>query len=81
MRYALERYKQKKRDDLYRIYVTDALRMISENTAHTVAAVSRGSISAAYLPRRYIDIVEPHVQADEEKAAEGVRERIRKKFD
>ena len=33
MRYAIARYKQRKRDVAYRIYVADCLRTISENTA------------------------------------------------
>lgn len=33
MRYAMARYQSQRRDLAYRIYVTDCLRIISENTA------------------------------------------------
>ena len=33
MRYAIARFNQHQRDLAYRIYVTDCLRMVSENTA------------------------------------------------
>ena len=33
MRYAIARYQSQRRDLAYRIYVTDCLRIISENTA------------------------------------------------
>lgn len=36
MRYALARYQTSQRDLAYRIYVTDCLRTISENTAKAV---------------------------------------------
>ena len=39
MRYVLARYRSYKRDLAYRIYLTDAQRTISENTAKRVAGV------------------------------------------
>ena len=51
MRYAIARYQSQQRDLAYRIYVTDCLRMATENTAKT----SRGSYTAA----RFYDIINP----------------------
>ena len=43
MRYAIARYQSQRRDLAYRIYVTECLRMISENTAK----MSNGSYTVA----------------------------------
>lgn len=51
MRYALARYIQHQRDVAYRIYVTDCLRILTENTAN----MCEGS----YISERYADIVNP----------------------
>jgi hypothetical protein len=48
MRYAVARYKTYQRDMAYRIYVTDCLRMISENTANVV----KGN----YMAERYANV-------------------------
>ena len=68
MRYAVARYKTYQREVAYRIYVTDCLRIISENTAKTV--------NGTYITRRYVDIFNPHVQENrtgEEIAAEVIK--------
>ena len=65
MRYATARFNQHQRDLAYRIYVTDCLRMVTENTAK----MSQGAYSAA----RFYDIINPkHVdnRAGEEIAAD-----------
>ena len=49
MRYAIARYNQHQRDLAYRIYVTECLRMISEN----VASCGGGS----YMAVKYDDVV------------------------
>lgn len=49
MRYAMARYKTYQREVAYRIYVTDCLRMIGENTAN----VSKGT----YPQKRYADFL------------------------
>lgn len=49
MRYALARYQSQQRDLAYRIYVTDCLRIISENTAK----ISNGS----YITAKFADII------------------------
>ncbi len=51
MRYAIARYNQHQRDLAYRIYVTDCLRMVTENTAK----ISNGSYTVA----KFSDIINP----------------------
>ena len=51
MRYATARFNQHQRDLAYRIYVTDCLRMATENTAK----MSQG----AYTAVRFYDIINP----------------------
>ena len=51
MRYAMARYQSQQRDFAYRIYVTDCLRMVTENTAK----MSQG----AYTSARFYDIINP----------------------
>ena len=51
MRYAIARYQSQQRDLAYRIYVTDCLRIISENTAK----MSGGS----YITAKFEDIINP----------------------
>ena len=49
MRYAAARFNQHQRETVYRIYVSDCLRMISENTAN----FAKGS----YVQKRYADFL------------------------
>lgn len=49
MRYAMARYQSQQRDLAYRIYVTDCLRIISENTAK----MGGGS----YITAKFADII------------------------
>ena len=51
MRYATARFNHHQRDLAYRIYVTDCLRMATENTAK----MSQGAYTAA----RFYDIINP----------------------
>ena len=51
MRYAMARFNQHQRDLAYRIYVSDCLRIISENTAK----VGGGS----YITAKFADIINP----------------------
>ena len=51
MRYATARFNQHQRDLAYRIYVTDCLRMVTENTAK----MSGGS----YISAKFADIINP----------------------
>ena len=52
MRYAIARYQSQQRDLAYRIYVTDCLRIISENTAKM-----RGG---SYMKAKLADIINPN---------------------
>ena len=51
MRYAVARYQSQQRDLAYRIYVTDCLRIISENTEK----MGGGS----YIAAKFVDIINP----------------------
>ena len=51
MRYAMARYQSQQRDLAYRIYVTDCLRIISENTAKTGGG--------SYITAKFVDIINP----------------------
>ena len=51
MRYVIARYQSQRRDSAYRIYVTDCLRIISENTAK----MGGGS----YITAKFADIINP----------------------
>ena len=44
-------YKKRTEDEIYRVYVTDCLRMISENTANQVGG--------KFIQKRYYDILNP----------------------
>ena len=68
MRYAIARYQSQQRDLAYRIYVTDCLRIISENTAK----MGGGS----YITAKLADIINPkHVdnRTGEEIAADIIK--------
>ena len=49
MRYVLAQYRREQEDKAYRIYVTDALRLISENTA--------SSVGGKYITARFADVI------------------------
>ena len=51
MRYAIARYQSQQRDLAYRIYISDCLRIISENTAK----ICGGS----YIVAKFADIINP----------------------
>ena len=52
MRYVIARYKAEQREMAYRIFVTDCLRITTENTA----ALSK---EGSYVSKRYYDIINP----------------------
>lgn len=69
MRYAIARYQSQQRDLAYRIYVTECLRIISENTAK----MGGGS----YITAEFADIVNPKPVDDrtgEEIAADIIKQ-------
>ena len=68
MRYAMARFNQHQRDLAYRIYVSDCLRIISENTAK----IGGGS----YITAKFSDIINPKLvdnRAGEEIAADIIK--------
>jgi hypothetical protein len=68
MRYALTRYKMYQREVAYRIYVTDCLRMMTENTAR----FAKGN----YITKRYADSLKKPVRENktgEEIAADVIK--------
>ena len=69
MRYVTTRYQSQQRDLIYRIYVTDCLRMIAENTAK----LSKGSYTAAI----FYDIINP--KPKDERSGEEIAADIIKK--
>ena len=56
MRYALAQYRREQEDKAYRIYVTDALRLISENTA--------SAVGGKYITARFADVIAPPKEED-----------------
>ena len=68
MRYALARYRTHQRDLAYRIFVTDCQRMISENTAKSVAG--------NYISKRFASLmsyVKEDTRSGEEIAADVIK--------
>lgn len=51
MRYVVARYNEKQRDMAYRIYITDALKTITEDIAH--------ANGGKYMTLRYYDVINP----------------------
>lgn len=69
---------RKEREDfLYRVYVTDALRLIGENTGGLLSALGG---SGAGIPTRWADILEDSPQKEETRTAEEVVEHIRQQI-
>lgn len=56
MRYVLAQYRREQEDKAYRIYVTDALRLVSENTA--------SSVGGKYITARFADVIAPPKEED-----------------
>lgn len=65
MRYVEARFDDNKREEAYRIYVTEALRMISKSTA--------GMVGGTYMSRTYMDILKPAPEKPQESADDIVR--------
>lgn len=64
MRYVLARYNEKQRAEIYRIYITDCLQLIAENTAKRV--------EGQYLTKRYVDIVDGTAQAEDNRSGDEI---------
>ena len=54
LRYCVARLNEREKTEAYRIYVTDALRVVAENTARFA--------SGNYIKARYADMIEPKKQ-------------------
>ena len=67
MRYVSARYRLYQREEIYRIYVGDALRMISESTAKFGGG--------EYVTKRFVDVIHP-VKKDERTAEEIIADTI-----
>ena len=62
MRYVIARYKAKQRDDAYRSYISEGIRMISLNTAYAASGLCGGKCDVSYLGRGLDDILSPRPQ-------------------
>ena len=78
MRYAIARYQSQQRDLAYRIYVTECLRITTENTAKTVAILSRGEMEASYMPLAFNDIL--NNKPKEEKTEQQIIDEMKAEF-
>ena len=70
MRYVMARYEKEQRELTYRIYVTDALRNISENTAKYGGG--------GYMKVRFADIITP--KPEDDRTSEEIISHIRDKL-
>ena len=79
MRYAVARYNQNRRDMVYRIYVTDCLRIVTENTAKTAFFATRGKVEAYSVNHRFADFLGMGAK-EETRTPEEIISGIRKKL-
>ena len=79
MRYAASRYEKERRDSAYRIYVSECLRMISENSAKLTSMLGRGDVEAAYMSLKRDDILTPTKKRAlrEGEPTESIRRKLR----
>ena len=71
MRYVMARYEREQRELAYRIYISDALRTISENTAKFGGG--------GYMKVRFADIIIPRPEDDRtsDEIISHIREKLR----
>ena len=72
IRYCLARYKEDQAGKAYRIYVTDALRHIAQNTAKYVGGT--------YTKKRFVEVIEPPKKEKQVESPDEVKARILKKL-
>ena len=79
MRYATARFNQHQRDLAYRIYVTDCLRITSENTAKTVHALTDGKAEVHVMAIRFADVLEnkPVDNRTADDIIDGIRNKLK----
>lgn len=73
IRYAVEKWKKSENDNIYRIYVTDCLKLIAENTAK----FSNGGI----IQTRYYDILNPAQDNATNETADEIINRMKSKLE
>lgn len=73
IRYAVEKWKKSENDNIYRIYVTDCLKLIAENTAK----FANGGI----IQKRYYDILNPAPDNTTDEAADEIINRMKLKLE
>lgn len=80
--HCLSEYKKRSEEKLYRIYVTDTLKAIAENTTH-FAGLDGMVDYGTTMSQRWIDVLEPHEEIEEsddrscEEQVHDIWERIR----
>lgn len=72
--YVLSQYKAISEQKTLKIYITEALRIIGENTAKAIADGGRSLIKS------YIDIIEPKKEEKPKETAEQAKKRLLDKF-
>ena len=79
MRYAIARYQSQQRELAYRIYVTDCLRITTENTAKTVHALTEGKAEVHVMGIRFADVLEnkPVDNRTADDIIEGIRNKLK----
>ena len=79
MRYVTTRYQSQQRDLAYRIYVTDCLRITTENTAKTVHALTDGKSEVHVMGIRFADVLEnkPVDNRTADDIIEGIRNKLK----
>jgi hypothetical protein len=79
MRYATARFNQHQRDLAYRIYVTDCLRITTENTAKTVHALTDGKAEVRVMGIRFADVLEnkPVDNRTADEIIDGIRNKLK----
>lgn len=79
MRYAITRYNQHQRDVAYRIYITDCLRIATENTAKTVHALTDGKAEAHVMGIRFADVLDnkPIDNRKTDDIIDGIRNKLK----
>lgn len=75
MRYAIARHKKETEREIFRVYVSDTLRNISENIA--VVSVKNGG-EGKYINTRYFDLLHP--KPVDERGADEIIESIKAKL-
>lgn len=71
----------KERDDrVFRSYVANCLRAISENTAKNVSILSGGAAAGVYIDRSLSDILEPSRADRDDRSSEEIIEHIKERL-